>query len=59
MVKITIELLVDEDGYEDLKGKNLLEKIKEDYQDIEILSNNLDNYKVIDVKKTKQTKFKY
>lgn len=66
-VKLTIEVLVD---VKDLVGswiddelkltkKQILDKIKEEYQDIEILSNNLDMYKVIDVKETKQTKFKY
>jgi len=64
-VKATIEVLVDVEGWDedyDRKHWNKAHKldwIKEELQDLEILSNNLNQYKVISVKETKQKEFNY
>ncbi len=66
-VKLTVEVIVDvENWYNDIKKEKkyttkneILENIKDQFQDLEIMSNNLREYKVIDIKPTKQTEFKW
>jgi hypothetical protein len=72
-VKVTIEVLVDVENwiddeyrqeYKEETGSKMtkqaeLDEIKDRVQDLEILSNNLKDYKVISVKETKQEKFKW
>lgn len=71
-VKATIEVLVDvedwvgsikEDAWDydqkKMTKKEVLAELKEDLQDREILMNNIDEFKVIEVKETKQEKFKW
>lgn len=71
-VKLVVEIIVDiedwgnsikEDYYEDNKKypskQYVLDKIKEEFQDLETISNHMNEFKVINIKETKQTKFKY